>query len=142
MQRMTVIGNVGREPELRYTNSGQPVCSFSVAENRRWRNANGEQQEETTWFECTAWQRRAEVCNEYLRKGSQVYLEGRIALETYEKRDGTGTAATLKLTVLEMQLLGGRADAGAGANSNRRPAPSNTYSPPAEEINDVDDLPF
>lgn len=77
-QRLILIGNLGRDPELRYTPQGTPVCNFSVATNRRYTDANGQMVEETTWFRVTTWGRLAETCNQYLRKGMRVLVEGRL----------------------------------------------------------------
>lgn len=77
-QKTTIVGNLGRDPEMRYAPSGSPVTSFSVATNRRYTNSEGEQVDETAWFRVSAWNRLAEVCAEYLNKGSKVLVEGRL----------------------------------------------------------------
>ena len=76
--KILIVGNVGRDPEMRYTPSGQAVTSFSVATNRQYTNNNGESIKETTWFRVSAWGKQAETCNQYLRKGSKVLVEGRL----------------------------------------------------------------
>jgi len=76
-QKIIIIGNLGRDPEMRYTASGQPVTNFSVATNYSWTDQEGQQQERTTWFKVTAWRKLAETCNQYLVKGQQVLVEGR-----------------------------------------------------------------
>jgi len=78
------IGFLGKDPEMRFTASGNPVASFSVATNRRWRNAQGEQQEETEWFNIECWNKLAENCNQFLHKGSRVYVEGRLRTRSWE----------------------------------------------------------
>jgi len=83
-----VVGNVGRDPEMRYTPSGQAVTSFSVASNRRYTSSNGEQVNETIWFRISAWGKQAEICNQYLKKGSLVYVEGRLQTDRYEDKSG------------------------------------------------------
>ena len=88
MNKMMVIGNLGRDPEMRYTPNGQSVTSFTVATNRRYTTADGESREETEWFSISAWGRLAELCNQYLTKGQKVYVEGRLRSRSYETRDG------------------------------------------------------
>ena len=109
MNKIIVIGNLGRDPEMRYSPSGTPMTSFSVAENRRYTTAAGEQREETEWFNCTAFGRLADVCNQYLTRGQQVYIEGRLSSRQYERRDGS-PGFSLNVTVNEMQMLGRRDD--------------------------------
>ena len=88
LNKMMVIGNLGRDPEMRYTPSGQAVTNFSIATNRRYTTAEGEAREETEWFRVSVWGRQAESCNQYLSKGSKVYVEGRLRSRSYETRDG------------------------------------------------------
>ena len=80
-QTIILAGNLGRDPEMRYTPSGQAVTSFSVATNRQWTNSNGEQVKETVWFRISAWGKMAETCNQYLKKGSKVLVEGRLTAD-------------------------------------------------------------
>ncbi len=86
--KIIIVGNLGRDPELRYTPQGVPVCTFSVATNERRRDSAGELQERTLWFRVTAWRRLAELTHQYLKKGSLVYVEGRLYLDEYTDRDG------------------------------------------------------
>ena len=88
MNSISVIGNVGNEPEMRYTPSGAPVTSFRVATNRRWTSADGEKHEETEWFRVNAWNRLAETCNQFVVKGMKVYVDGRLSSSPYVSRDG------------------------------------------------------
>ena len=88
MNKIIVIGHLGRDPEMRYTPNGQAVTSFSVASSRRYTTSAGEQREETEWFNVSAWGKLGETCNQYLTKGQQVYIEGRMSSRTYEGRDG------------------------------------------------------
>lgn len=104
-QRVELIGRLGRDPEERYTQAGQPVCSFSVATDRRWVDAGGEKQKQTTWWRCSAWGKLAEICNAYLEKGSLVFLVGELSEpKPYQRREGTW-AASLEMTVREMKML-------------------------------------
>ena len=86
--KITIVGNLGRDPELRYTAQGTPVCTFSVATNEKRKDRNGEMQDHTTWFRITLWNRQAETASQYLQKGRQVYIEGRLRVEEYIDRDG------------------------------------------------------
>lgn len=108
---IVLVGNLGRDPEMRYTPSGQPVTSFSLATNRRWSDREtGEQKEETTWFRVTVWGKQAETCNEYLRKGRTVLVEAdRIQASAYKNRNDE-LAASLEVTARTVRFIGGRGD--------------------------------
>ena len=88
LNRATIIGNVGREPEMRFTPNGNPVVSFSVATNETYTDKDGGRHEKTEWFYVIAWNRLAETCNQFLVKGSQVYVEGRLQTRSWEGQDG------------------------------------------------------
>jgi single-strand DNA-binding protein len=88
VNRITIIGNLGNEPEMRFTPSGRPVTSFRVATNWRYTTPEGERKEETEWFSVVAWGRLAEQCNQFLTKGRLVYVEGRLRLRTWDGQDG------------------------------------------------------
>ncbi len=126
MNRIIIIGNLGRDPEMKYTPSGQMVTSFSVASNHRYKTASGEQREETEWFNCSAFGKLAETCNQYLTKGQQVYVEGRLKSRTYQTRDGQ-TRYSLDVTVSDVQFLGQRDSQGSHSDA---------------PLGNVDDLPF
>ena len=108
-----IIGNVGRDPYMRYTQSGVAVCDFSVAVTRRWTDSAGARQEQTTWFLVSAWRALAETCNEYVRKGMQIMVSGEIDASAYAAKDGK-PRASLELTARDVQFLGRRADADEG----------------------------
>ena len=115
-QKIIIAGNLGRDPEMRYTQDGTPVTNFSVATNRRWTNPDGSQGEETIWFRVSAWRRLAETCNEYLQKGRPVLVEGRLRPDpaTGGPRIWTGNdgiaRASFEITALTVTFLGGRGD--------------------------------
>lgn len=109
MNKIIIIGHLGRDPEMRYSPSGQPMTSFSVASSRRYTTAAGEQREETEWFNCTAFGRLADTCNQYLARGRQVYIEGRLRSRQYDRRDGT-PGFSLDVNVTDVQFLGRRDD--------------------------------
>jgi len=126
-QHVVIVGRLGRDPEMRYTPSGVPVTSFSVAVSRKWKNQNGELQEKTTWFRVTAWRKLAELCNEYLEKGRMVLVEGEIDASAWVGQDGE-PRATLELTAQNVRFLGGRTGASefgeGGAALKEGPGPS------------------
>ena len=150
MNKIIVIGNVGRDPEMRYTASGQAVTSFSIASNRRYRAADGEQREETEWFNVSAFGRLSEICNQYLTRGQQVYVEGRLRGRSYTDKDGQ-PRYSLDITLTEMQMLGRRGEneygggGGGGGYGDResdgggRGMADAGGPPPYDE---TDDLPF
>lgn len=107
--KITIVGYLGRDPELRYTPQGTAVCKMSVATTERRKNAAGEQEEYTTWFRVTVWGRQAELANEYLSKGRQVYIEGRLRLTEYADRDGNPRISP-EVNATDLQFLGQRSD--------------------------------
>ena len=107
LNKVMVIGSVGRDPEMRYIPSGKPVTSFSVATTRSWTNSEGERREETEWFNVVAWGNLAEICKQHLRKGQQVYVEGRLQTRGWEDHEGKKRFRT-ELVASEMILLGDR----------------------------------
>ena len=114
MNKIIIIGNLGRDPEMRYSASGNPMTSFSIASNHRYTTAAGERREETEWFNCTAFGRLADTCNQYLTRGQQVYVEGRLRSRQYDRRDGT-PGFSLDVTVTDMQMLGRRDEMDGGS---------------------------
>lgn len=107
LNKVMIIGHLGRDPELRYTPSGRPVASFSVATSRTWTSSEGERREETEWFNVVAWGNLAEICKTHLAKGQQVYVEGRLQTRGWEDENGTRHYRT-ELVANEMILLGDR----------------------------------
>ncbi len=106
-QKVVIVGNLGTDPEMRFTPSGVPVTSFNVAVNRRWTDSNGELREKTTWFRVTAWRKLAEQCNQYLSKGRLVLVEGEIEASAWLDNQGQ-PRATLELTARNVRFLGKR----------------------------------
>ena len=114
MNKLTIIGNLTRDPELRTTSTGVNVCSFTVAVNRRMRrDAQGNAQEQTDFFRVTAWRERGELCAKYLSKGRKVCVVGPVTVQTYQGNDGT-TRASLEVTADEVEFLSSRNDDAAG----------------------------
>lgn len=107
--KITIVGYLGRDPELRYTPQGTALCKMSIATTEKRKNVAGEMEEHTTWFRVTAWGRQAELANEYLAKGRQVYLEGRLRLEEYTDREGQKRFSA-EVSATDIQFLGQRTD--------------------------------
>lgn len=111
--KITIVGYLGRDPEMRYTGDGTPVTNFSVATSRKWNRSDGTQVDETVWFRVSAWRRLAETCNQYLQKGRLVLVEGRMQADergnprTFTRNDGT-PGASFEVTALTVKFLGGR----------------------------------
>jgi single-strand DNA-binding protein len=107
LNKVLLIGHLGRDPEMRYTPSGRPVTSFSLATSRSWTSAEGERHEETEWFNIVAWGNLAEICKEYLTKGQQIYVEGRLQTRGWEDETGKKHFRT-EVVANEMIMLGDR----------------------------------
>jgi single-strand DNA-binding protein len=142
--KIILVGNLGRDPELRYTPDGTPVCSFSLATNEKRRDrATGENNDVTTWFRVTLWRRQAEVASQYLTRGKPVYIEGRLRVEEYTDRDGK-TRHSLEVTATDMQFIGAARsgdDAGGGQQTRAAAAPQQHAGPEPTDLTD-DDVPF
>lgn len=109
LNKAMIIGNLGGDPEMRYTPSGKPLTKFQLASNRNWISAEGERKTETEWFTIIAWGKLAEICNQYLTKGQQVYIEGRIHTRKW-KDEGGNSHSSVEITAQEMLMVGGRSD--------------------------------
>ena len=136
LNKVMIIGNLGADPEMRYTANGSAVTEFRVASNRRYTTRDGEARDETEWFRVVTWNRLAEICSQYLSKGRQVYVEGRLQTRSWEGQDGQ-TRYTTELIAQEVKFLGSPRDAayeGAGAPP--------LGVPDAGGDLDADDLPF
>lgn len=144
-QKVVIVGNLGNDPEMRYTPSGQAVTNLNVATNRRWTSNDGQQQEETTWFRVSVWGKQAETCNQYLSKGRQVLIEGRLTpdKDTGGPRiwtDQNGNArASYEMMAYEVKFLGGRGEGGnySGGGSSGVSAPM-----PVDNGITEDEIPF
>ena len=137
LNKVMIIGNLGRDPELRFTPNGKAVASFTVAVSRVGRDAQGERTEETEWFRVVAWERLAETCNEFLKKGMKVYVEGRLQTRKYTDREGQ-ERTSVEIVAGDMVMLDTRgAPMPAGSE-----APQPVAAGPSGNDLDVDDLPF
>lgn len=140
--KITLVGNLGRDPELRYTPQGTPVCSFSLATNERRKDkTTGENNDITTWFRVTLWGRQAETASQYLTKGRPVYIEGRLRVEEWTDRDGK-PRHTLEVHATDMQFIGGgaRGEEGGAAPAARAAAAPEPSGQPGDLTDD--DIPF
>jgi single-strand DNA-binding protein len=125
INKAILIGNLGRDPELRYTSSGRPVVNFSMATTENWTDKNGEKQKRTEWHNIVLWGRQAEVANQYLKKGSSCYIEGRIVTRSWEDKDKSKHYRT-EIEGLALQFLGGSSGFG-GDRSEAPPQPDEYY---------------
>ena len=130
MNKAMVIGNLGNDPEIRYTQSEIPVATFSVASTERWKDSDGNKQERTEWHRVVAWRRLAEVCGEHLHKGDKVFIEGKMQTRKWEDQDGN-TRYTTEIVARDLEMIGGRQEH-AGS-----PSDSDNAEPPMP-----DDIPF
>ena len=141
--KIILVGNLGRDPELRYTPQGTPVCSFSLATNEKRKDrTTGETNDLTTWFRVTLWGRQAETASQYLQRGRPVYIEGRLRVEEWTDRDGKARQ-TLEVHATDMQFIG--AGGGRGEDAGAPPAKAATAqangAPEPTDLTD-DDIPF
>jgi single-strand DNA-binding protein len=124
VNKAILVGNLGSDPEMRYTPSGQGVCEFRVATNESWNDKNGQRQERTEWHRIVVWGKRAEICSKYLSKGRSVYVEGRIQTRTYDDKEGNKRYIT-EIVAQDVQFLGGGARDGERGSRNSDPPPPN-----------------
>ena len=136
-QKIVIVGNLGRDPEMRFLQSGQAVTNFNVATNRQYTASNGERMKETTWFRVSAWGRQAETCNQYLKMGSKVLVEGRLnpdretgSPKVYQRKDGTH-GSSYEITADRVVFMSGRDD-----------QTSYQSSEPDGEVVEEDEIPF
>ena len=120
VNKVFIIGNLGRDPEMKYTESGTAVANFTIATSDEWKDkTTGEKKEKTEWHRIVAWRRLAEICGEYLRKGSQVYIEGKLQTRSWEDKEGNKRYTT-EIVAQSMQMLGGRSEPETGYHPAER----------------------
>lgn len=152
VNKVILVGNLGKDPEVKYTPSGVPVAKFSLATNERYKDKGGEWQERTEWHNIVAWQRLAEIVGEYVKKGSKIYVEGRLQTSSWEDKQSGEKKYRTEIVVNDLVLLSGRGDGGehdnrtsrgAAANSSfdQRTSHSEEHAPHPAEITD-EDIPF
>ncbi len=143
-QQITLVGNLGRDPDMRYTASGSAVTTFPVAASRRWTGADGQRNEKTVWFRVSAWERQAETCNQFLTKGQRVLVVGELE-EPYVYTDQEGNArASLQVRARNVQFLSPRGEAqdGGGGGYGGPDGPRGGGPGPAQEVGSEEDIPF
>ena len=140
INKAILVGRLGSDPEVRYTPSGVAVANFNIATSEEWKDKDtGEKKERTEWHRIVAWSKLGEICGEYLSKGRQVYVEGRIQTRSWEDRDGNKRYTT-EIVASDVQFLGGR-DAGSGARAEGG-APASNFESSAVQAPEDDDIPF
>jgi single-strand DNA-binding protein len=137
VNKVILIGNLGADPELRYTSGGTPVADLRLATSRKWTDKSGQQQEDTQWHRVVVWGKQGETCKEYLSKGRQVYVEGRLQTRQWEDRDGNKRWTT-EVVAENVRFLGG--GKGGGGGYDVVPPPPDDRDAPAEMGDD--DIPF
>ncbi len=145
-EEIEIIGNVGKAAEMRYTPTGTPVTSFSVAVNKTWTDESGQKREKVKWFRVTCWRKLAEVTAQYVTKGMQVFVKGEVDAQAYTDKEGQARAA-LELTASVVRFLSGKGEGdsgeGAPAGAGAGGMPTGVYIPPHEDdVSLVNDLPF
>ena len=142
VNKVILVGNLGRDPELRSTPSGQQVASFSLATNRKWKDRDGNRQEQTEWHNIVCWGRQAEIAGQYLTKGRQIFVEGRIQTQSWEDRQSGEKKYRTEIVCDNFQMLGQRGDQPGGGGY--QPQEQSSPPPPADSggTTDDDDIPF
>jgi single-strand DNA-binding protein len=131
-----IIGHLGKDPEMRYTPSGRPVTTFTLAVSRQWNSADGERHSETEWFNVVAWGNLAEICKQYLVKGQQVYIEGRLQTRRWDDKEGQ-KHTSVEVVASEMMMLGERRESTAQSQESESASPESA-TPAGSE----DEFPF
>ena len=144
LNRATILGNVTRDPEVKQTASGQSVCSFGIATNRTWKDASGQKQEQVEFHNCVAWGKLADICGQYLKKGTKAYVEGRLQTREWEGQDGNKRKTTEIVT--DNMIILDRAGAPQGGGMSKpfavASAPKDDPSPNPDDEIKVEDIPF
>lgn len=148
VNKVILVGRLGKDPETRYTSSGQAVCNFTMATDETYKDRAGERQKRTEWHRIVVWAKQAEIAQQYLRKGSLIYLEGRIQTRQWDDKEGQKRSTT-EIVANNFRMLGGRGEGGAGAAASgtgdadsHAPAGGHDEAPAAgPELSD-EDIPF
>lgn len=142
LNKSTLIGRTGSDPELRYTADGTPVAQFNLATTKSWKGKDGQKQEKTTWHKIIAWRKLAEIIGQYVKKGSLLYVEGELEVREYEDKQGV-KRKTHEIIINDMKMLGGGKNEGTGSGStSSRPAPSSQHDDDFPAETEDDDFPL
>jgi single-strand DNA-binding protein len=142
LNKVTLIGNLGKDPELRYTSGGVAVATFSLATNESWKDQDGNMQERTQWHNIVAWRKLAEIASEYLKKGSKVYIEGKLQYRSYDDKNGVKRNVT-EIVMDEMLMLDSRGGSAPASDAGYQAPTMSGQAPSGEPAgNKSDDLPF
>jgi single-strand DNA-binding protein len=133
VNKAILVGRLGRDPETRYTGGGQAVANFSVATDYSYKDKNGERQKRTEWHKIVAWRQLAEICQKYLKKGSLVYIEGRIETREWQDKEGQKRYST-EIIANEMRMLGGKGDGGGAGAGRSASDDTESHATPAEDF--------
>jgi single-strand DNA-binding protein len=138
VNKVILVGNLGRDPEVRSTPSGQPVATFSLATNRRWKDQSGNRQEQTEWHNIVCWGRQAEVAGQYLTKGKQIYVEGRLQTRSWDDKQSGEKKYRTEVICENFQMLGTRGEFDGGGRADSGAESPGDFPSAADD----DDIPF
>jgi single-strand DNA-binding protein len=141
VNKVILVGNVGKDPEVKYSPSGTPMAKFSLATNERFKDRSGEWQERVEWHTIVAWQRLAEIVGEFVVTGSKVYIEGKLQTSRWEDRQSGQTRYRTEIVARDLVLLGSRGN-GTGDSQKSHPAPGAGHETPIENAENLEDIPF
>jgi single-strand DNA-binding protein len=141
VNKVILVGNVGKAPEVKYSPSGTPVAKFSLATNERFKDRSGEWQERVEWHTIVAWQRLAEIVGEFVVTGAKVYIEGKLQTSSWEDRETGQTKYRTEIVARDLVLLGSRGN-GSDDNQEKHPDPAASHETPTDSAEDPEDIPF
>lgn len=141
VNKVILVGNVGKDPEVKYSPSGTPIAKFSLATNERFKDRSGEWRERVEWHTIVAWQRLAEIVGEFVATGSKVYIEGKLQTSSWEDRQSGRTKYRTEIVARDLVLLCSRGN-GTGDSQEGHPDPAARHETPTENAGDLEDIPF
>jgi single-strand DNA-binding protein len=141
VNKVILVGNVGKDPEVKYSPSGTPIAKFSIATNERFKDRSGEWQERVEWHTIVAWQRLAEIVGEFVTTGSKVYIEGKLQTSSWEDRQSGQTKYRTEIVARDLVLLGSRGN-GTSDTQESHPGPAARHETPTENTENLEDIPF